>query len=390
MSFQHGQKHVTINSSSLINSEDSSAQEQKTKTPLEGQQASAPKPIPMRTRSLSYSAPVSRDVYQSLPQSPATKFLSEFAYRDDSFDIEGFEEGKVVKNYLVGPLIGGGGFGECRQAYVINRNMAAGLGEQLPEKVALKIITDPRCLRDFDYEVTIWRRLKHPNILPLLDYITGSSYRIAVSPLIEGGNLQEYLVQKGPLAEREARVIFAAICQGIHYLHVNRRVAHLDLKLENVLIDMENEKIRVLLCDFGLSYWADDRRNRNRKFDSLQPNDAFCSGSITSIPPEVLSSEASSASECSDISSFEAKTKQDIWALGVLLYALVCGRLPFYDDYLPRLQHTIISGTYEPLPDHFSSHLRQLIEKLLNTNSNERPDIGQILCHDWLVIKKTP
>lgn len=388
MSLHQDRKHITIDSKFVISSEDGATQEQKNKTITEGQLASAPKPIPMRTRSLSYSAPVSRDVYQSLPQSPATKFLSEFAYRDDSFDFEGFEEGKVVQNYLVGPLIGGGGFGECRQAYVINRNMA-GLGEQLPEKVALKIITDPRCLRDFDHEANIWRRLKHPNILPLLDYITGRSYRIAVSPLIEGGNLQEYLVQKGALTESEARFIFSALCEGVHYLHVNSRVAHLDLKLENVLINSEDEKIQVLLCDFGLSYWADDRRNRNRKFDSLEPNDAFCSGSITSIPPEVLSSEASSASECSDIGSFTAKTKQDIWALGVLLYALVCGRLPFYDDYLPRLQHTIINGTYEPLPDNLSSFLRHLIEKLLNTNANDRPEIGQILRHDWL-INKTP
>lgn len=347
----------------------------------EGSQNSAKivsKPIPIRSRSLSYSAPISTDVYRVIPQSPATTFLSEFlvSHRDDTFGPEGFEEGRVVGNYLVGPLIGGGGFGQCRQAYVINRNFRS--DSSLPEKVVLKIITDPRCFRDFDVEVSIWSRLRHPNILPLLDFCVGPNYKIAVSPLIEGGTLQKYLAENGRFDEEDARAIFRNICYGMQYMHNECRIAHLDIKLENILLT--NTPDCCVICDFGLSSAEDD----NRK-DTNNPSDfeSFCSGSVASLPPEVLSSEASNAS---DFGSFEQKKKQDIWALGVLLYAMVCGRLPFYDQFMPRLQHSIIMGSYEAPSEDLSPEVIRLINSLLNTRPQERPDINELINHEWFSV----
>jgi serine/threonine protein kinase len=343
------------------------------------------KPIPIRNRSLSYSAPINRDAYTQISQSPATQYLSEFiAHRDDSFGLEGFNEGRVVGNYLIGPVVGGGGFGQCRQAYVINRNICA---KNFPEKAALKIITDPRCFRDFEKEVTIWRRLNHPNILPLIDYCVGPNYKIAVSPLIEGSNLQELLTEKGKLTEEEAKTIFEKICQGIRYLHNECSIAHLDIKLENVLIipATPRHSVQVFICDFGLSSCGtDDKWSKGIDNNPDEFNDLFCSGSITSLPPEVLSTNSSSNSEQHNFNSFEQKKKQDIWGLGVLLYALVCGKLPFYDQFMPRLQHSIITGCYPEPPNQLSFELKELISSLLNVNSHERPDINAILNHNWL------
>ncbi len=340
----------------------------------------ASKPIPMRNRSLSYSAPIDKDIYQVISQSPASKYLSEFtSHRDDSFGLEGFNEGRVVGNYLIGPVVGGGGFGQCRQAYVINRSLRS---NKLPEKAALKIVTDPRCFRDFKKEVTLWRQLHHPNILPLMDYCAGPNFKIAVSPFVEGGNLQEYLAQKGTLAEEEAKLIFGKICEGIRYLHHDCRIAHLDVKLENILVlPCSPDEKKVFICDFGLSRAADNERNKSNSPDLLECNDLFCSGSITSLPPEVLTTDTSSVSEVP--STFEQKKKQDIWALGVLLYALVCGKLPFYDQFMPRLQHSIITGNYPAPPDHLSSALKHLISSLLNTNAHDRPDIKEVLNSTW-------
>ena len=345
----------------------------------------ASKPIPMRNRSLSYSAPINREDYTQIAQSPATKYLSEFiAPRDDTFGVEGFfTEGRVVGNYLIGAVIGGGGFGQCRQAYVINRTLHH---KRFPEKVALKIITDPRCFKSFEKEISIWRRLQHPNILPLLDFFVGPSYKIAASPLIEGGNLQEYLTEKGQLTELEAKGIFESICRGLQYLHNDCQIAHLDIKLENILLgpDALDEGSNVFICDFGLSCAAeDDKRHWSVSDAVIECNDLFCSGSITSLPPEVLSTDTSSTSEVNNYNSFQQQKKQDIWALGVLLYAMLSGRLPFYDQFMPRLQHSIITGSYPEPPSHLSPEVRLLINSLLNINAHERPDITEILNHDW-------
>lgn len=337
-------------------------------------QESAAKPISMRGRSLSFSAPVSRDTYASLPESPATKYLAEFTFRDDFYDIPEFEEGMVINNYLIGQKIGGGVYSECREGYILDCK-----DSNIPDKVALKIITDPRYMSTFKKELQIWSKLNHPNILPLIDSFSGDGYLIAVSILAENGNLQSFISKNGKLSEEITFGLFKQILSAVHYLHEIENIVHLDIKLENILL---RKNCEIYLCDFGMSVMAGNSAI-NEKLNTFDIDDQFCSGSVTSLPPEVLSSSNTSVNS-SDQNSFDLKKKQDVWALGVTLYAMITGNLPFSDEFLPRLQYSIVTGEYKPLPDYVSSEVKSLISQLLLKNPDERPSIKDILKDPWV------
>lgn len=280
-----------------------------------------------------------------------------------------------MRNYLIGQKIGEGGFSECWEAYVLEQQRTF---VQLPEKVALKIVADPRCIKDFRREIHVWELLDHPNVLPLLDYFAGEGYQVAVTILAENGSLQDLVARTGGLDEDEARRIFRNVCCAVQYLHEIMRIAHMDIKLENVMIGRDGS---VYLGDFGMCVCENLLRASSCGADD---HDIFCKGSITSLPPEALLIEPTQTESTSEKESFELKCKQDIWALGVLLYALAVGKLPFYDDYIPRLQQTIIAGSYLALPESLSQELRLLVGRLLSVDPGERPCISTVLTDAWL------
>lgn len=335
------------------------------------------KPILMRGRSLSFSAPVNRDIYSSLSESPAAKYLADFAYKDDFYDIPEFEEGMVIRNYLIGQTLGGGVYSECREAYILNNKEIS--AANIPDKVALKIITDPRYLSTFKREIRIWSHLNHPNILPLIEDFSGDGCMVAVSILAEHGNLHSFISKNGKISEEMTRKFFKQIISAVHYLHEVVKIVHLDIKLENILIRKDFE---IYLCDFGTCVKCDDSCI-NDDFITFESNDQFCTGSITSLPPEVFSPSNTSLKSFSD-ESFALKKKQDIWALGIALYAMITGKLPFCDDFLPRLQHSIVSGDYKPLPDSTCPEVKFLISKLLLKNPEDRPSIVELLKNPWI------
>lgn len=336
------------------------------------------KPISMRGRSLSFSAPIHREPFSSQPESPAAKFLSEFSHRDDFYDAPEFEEGTVIHNYLIGQTLGGGAYSECREAYVLNYKDLN--NSNIPDKVALKIITDPRYLATFRREIEIWSRLRHPYILPLIDNFSGDGYVVAVSILAENGNLHSYISKNGKLDESLALRWFKQLVSSTHYLHEIEKIVHLDIKLENILLRKNGD---IYLCDFGMS-GGEGLPIFEDLLDAFDGNEQFCSGSVTYLPPEVFSSSNSSLKFGGDDSSFEIKKKQDIWALGVTLYAMVAGRLPFSDEFLPRLQHSIVSGSYRPLPEDISFEIKLLVSSLLTKIPENRPSIKQIMESPWL------
>lgn len=335
------------------------------------------KPISMRGRSLSFSAPVNREINPSLSESPAAKYLAEFSYKDDYYEIPEFEEGMVIQNYLLGQILGGGVYSECREAYILNHKDTD--ASNIPDKVALKIITDPRYMTTFKREIKIWSRLRHPNILPLIDSFSRDGYMVAVSILAENGNLHSFISKNGKISEELARKFFKQLISAVHYLHDAEKIVHLDIKLENILI---RKNLNIYLCDFGTCVKSGDNGIADI-FDTLDSDEHFCTGSVTSLPPEVFSSSSTSLKSFSG-DSFELKKKQDIWALGVTLYAMITGKLPFSDDFLPRLQYSILAGDYKPLPDNTCPEIKSVISKLLLKNPEERPSIQELLENPWV------
>jgi hypothetical protein len=358
---------------------------------------SSPRSYHRFRHSISVTDPVCRSTYDSLPQSPAATFLSQFAQPDDWREQTKLEDGSIIDRYQLGKIIGRGSFSTCREGTPIS-SATEKTKDPATDKVALKIVKDDDTseysLADFDREVAIWRRLKHKNILPLLDFLRLDKARIAVSPFAENGTLLDYITNKGPLTEAEAKIIFRQIVEALAHMHRERGIIHRDIKLDNILLDAQ---LSPYICDFGLSECIGPMGQTEAPPILLDSDgdigdtggmkrtegEIFCKGSLWYLSPEELEPELFRKRDAA-LSEPEARKKGDVWALGVVLYGMVTGKLPFTDDFLPRLQMTVTSGEYPALPDSFTPALRDLVSKLLTVDIVLRPSIDMVLAHPWL------
>lgn len=330
-----------------------------------------------RFRAHSVSNPVYKSSYASLPQSPATTFLAQFASPDDSRNFPEVEDGTVIDRYQVGRVIGRGSFSECREA-TYRPDESSG-----DERVAMKIVKsnkpESENLLNFDKELSVWKRFRHRNILPLLDCIRGDGMRIAISPVADNGTLLSYISTNGPFTEAQARIIFRQIVNAVSHMHNDHDIVHRDLKLDNILLD---DQLAPYICDFGLSESTRLEDHEGGSRGKRSEGEIFCKGSLWYIPPEELEPNLRNAAP--DLTPAEYRKKGDIWSLGVVLYGMVAGRLPFTDDFLPRLQATVTSGAYPPLSNSCSDGLKDLVAKLLTVRIHDRPCIDMVTKHDWL------
>ncbi|KAM3313953.1 hypothetical protein ACQJBY_033066 [Aegilops geniculata] len=212
---------------------------------------------------------------------------------------------EALKNYNVGRTLGIGTFGKVRIAE----------HKHTGHKVAIKIL-NRRQMRTMEMEEKAKREIKilrlfiHPHIIRLYEVIYTPTDIFVVMEYCKYGELFDCIVEKGRLQEDEARRIFQQIISGVEYCHRNM-VAHRDLKPENLLLD---SKYNVKLADFGLSNVMHD--GHFLKTSCGSPNYAA---------PEVISGKLYAGPEV------------DVWSCGVILYALLCGTLPFDDDNIPKL-----------------------------------------------------
>ena len=234
--------------------------------------------------------------------------------------------------------------------------------EVTQQKVAIKILNRKK-LKSMDMgakvsrEIKILRLFQHPHIIRLYEVIDTPTDIFVVMEYVPNGELFDYIVTRGRLAEDEARRFFQQIVSGIDYCHAHM-VVHRDLKPENLLLDAEQN---VKLADFGLS-------NMMRDGHFLSTS---C-GSPNYAAPEVISG------------NLYAGPEVDVWSCGVILYALLCGSLPFDDDNIANLFRKIKSGIYA-MPSHLSDGARDLIPKMLIVDPMKRISIAQIRKHPWFL-----
>lgn len=179
--------------------------------------------------------------------------------------------------------------------------------EQRQRQVALKLVhasTDTDCLKRLQREIRILRSFSHPSILPVLDDGEFEGYHYLVMPYMKRGNLRERLM-RGRLTQEEAGVIMGQLADALSYAHA-RDIVHRDIKPSNVLLDDEDEQ-RVYLADFGLAKTLDGG------------SDITQTGMLIGTP-EYMAPELAEQPE---------SVSSDIYALGILLYNMLTGRLPF-------------------------------------------------------------
>lgn len=172
---------------------------------------------------------------------------------------------------------------------------------------------------------------------------------------VSGGELFDYIVKNGRLGQDEARRFFQQIVSGVDYCH-RHMVVHRDLKPENLLLD---DSLNVKIADFGLS-------NMMMDGEFLRTS---C-GSPNYASPEIISGRLYAGPEI------------DIWSCGVILYALLCGTLPFDDEHVPTLFKKIRSGVF-PIPDYLDKSVVSLLNHMLQVDPIKRATVKDIVKHEW-------
>ncbi|XP_052182908.1 CBL-interacting serine/threonine-protein kinase 12-like [Diospyros lotus] len=258
----------------------------------------------------------------------------------------------LLGRYEIGKLLGHGTFAKVYHA----RNVQTG------EDVAIKIIDKEKILKvgliaHIKREISILRRVRHPNIVQLFEVMATKTKIFFVMEFVKGGELFNK-VAKGRLKEEVARKYFQQLISAVGFCHA-RGVYHRDLKPENLLLD-ENGDLKV--SDFGLSAVSEQIPH-----DGLFHT--FC-GTPAYVAPEVLARKGYDAA------------KVDIWSCGVILFVLMAGYLPFHDQNIMFMYKKIYKGEFR-CPRWFSPELVRLLTRLLDTNPETRITIPEIMKNKW-------
>ncbi|XP_071436329.1 maternal embryonic leucine zipper kinase isoform X2 [Pithys albifrons albifrons] len=208
-------------------------------------------------------------------------------------------------------------------------------------------------------EIDAMKDLSHQHICRLYHVIETPKKIFMVLEYCPGGELFDYIISKDRLSEEEARVFFRQIVSAIAYVH-SRGYAHRDLKPENLLIDEERN---LKLIDFGLCA---------KPKGGLDYHLNTCCGSPAYAAPELIQGKTYIGSEA------------DIWSMGVLLYALLCGFLPFDDDNVMAIYRKIMRGKYS-IPNWLSPSSTLLLYQMLQVDPKKRITVKHLLSHPWLM-----
>ncbi|XP_063161508.1 hormonally up-regulated neu tumor-associated kinase isoform X3 [Candoia aspera] len=292
------------------------------------------------------------------PLSPEGTFLAAWVNASASRErLREFQHTKRVGNYLIGRKLGEGSFAKVRE----------GLHVVTGEKVAVKVIDKKRAKKDtyvtknLRREGQIQQMIRHPNIAQLLDILETENSYYLVMELCPGGNLMHKIYEKKRLEEHEARKYIRQLILAVEHLH-RAGVVHRDLKIENLLLDEDNN---IKLIDFGLSNCA----------SILGYTDPFSTqcGSPAYAAPELLARK-------------KYGPKIDVWSIGVNMYAMLTGTLPFTVEpfSLRALYQKMVDKEMNPYPTQLSTAAVNFLRILLEPDPAKRPNIQQALANRWL------
>lgn len=231
-----------------------------------------------------------------------------------SFQVHGVAPKTTPEFYRAGKMLGRGAFGK----------VSLGMHKLSRKLVALKSInkeymSDQKQKSKVMHEVGILLRLRHQSVVKLYETFETKRHMLLSMELCAGGDLLNYVRKRKKLDEVSAKVIFKQIVQGLGYIH-RKRILHRDIKLDNILLDGNGN---VKIADFGVS-------------KLVKPGDIMHeqSGTPAYIAPEILREQG--------YKGFKA----DIWSAGVVLYAMLCGTVPFKASNMKELHKMIMKGKY--------------------------------------------
>ncbi|KAF9259068.1 kinase-like protein [Marasmius fiardii PR-910] len=358
----------------------------------------------------SQSAPLLQDE-PPVAMSPAAMFLSAFSPPPSAIKYSlPDDEGEVVAGYTLNGIIGYGGSSTIRRAYSPSGGVVA--VKIVRNSDLLKQGNSTEARRRLDHETSVWSTLCHEHILPLFTSVHTSYADFFVTLLCPAGSLFDILKRDGrpALPQDDAGMMLRQVVRGLRYLHEEVQYVHRDMKLENVLVD---ESGTCKIGDFGMArkigeIVEDDIEEEEEEFlppiggiqraaSVSQPSPPITPrrtglggmplhhslrlarhrtatsasashppksvriiqpGSLPYAAPELLAPSSDSGVHPPD-------PAQDMWALGVMLYALLTGRLPFVDSFEPRLQMKILHAVYD-IPRGIGSGAERILQGCLD------------------------
>ncbi|XP_072543781.1 serine/threonine-protein kinase MARK2 isoform X6 [Salminus brasiliensis] len=260
------------------------------------------------------------------------------------------DEQPHIGNYRLLKTIGKGNFAKVKLA----RHILT--GKEVAVKIIDKTQLNSSSLQKLFREVRIMKLLNHPNIVKLFEVIETEKTLYLVMEYASGGEVFDYLVAHGRMKEKEARAKFRQIVSAVQYCH-QKCIVHRDLKAENLLLDAD---MNIKIADFGFS----------NEFTVGNKLDTFC-GSPPYAAPELFQGKKYDGPEV------------DVWSLGVILYTLVSGSLPFDGQNLKELRERVLRGKYR-IPFYMSTDCENLLKKFLILNPTKRGSLEQIMKDRWM------
>ncbi|XP_071465372.1 sperm motility kinase Z-like [Marmota flaviventris] len=256
-------------------------------------------------------------------------------------------EDALMGQYEVLRCIGQGSFGTVRLA----RHILT--GAEVAMKTVRKGQLDPAFLQA---EVAIMKAVDHPSVVQLFQVVETADCVYLVMEYAGWGQLLQYIPEGVGLPEQEARGLFEQMASALRMCHA-KGIVHRDVNAENILLDAQG---RIKLCDFGVS-------GQFRRGELLH---TVC-GTITYWAPEMFLPGAYSGPPV------------DVWSLGVVLYLMLTGHLPFKGDTFEELRDQVLHRSWV-LPAHLSFNAQELVADMLTVDTMDRPSMAQVATHEWL------
>jgi len=266
--------------------------------------------------------------------------------------------------------LGSGNFAKVYKATTIKPGVQDS-GVTVPANVAIKVIDKKKVedMNDITREIEIMENCQHANVIRLYEIFDEKEKMNLVMELVTGGELFDEIVSRGSFTEKDSAKVMRTLCSALAYLH-SKKVVHRDLKPENILLACKKEDLppgvepEIKVADFGLARVISDK-------DMMR---TAC-GTPGYVAPEVLKNKGYSSGAV------------DLWSAGVILYILLCGFPPFYEEELPALFDQILKGRYDfPSPwwDNVSTGAKDLVKGLLTVDPAKRLTAEDVLKHQWI------
>ncbi|KAI9217042.1 kinase-like domain-containing protein, partial [Blastocladiella britannica] len=260
-------------------------------------------------------------------------------------------EPSVIGSYKIDRTLGQGTYGKVKLGIHQSTNEKAKSHTFIHSFIHM---ADGRVAR-IQREIRFLKLLHHPHIVKVYEVHETTEQIFIVMEFVQGGELFDYIVSHKRVKEKEARAFYRMMLSALHYCHANA-VIHRDLKPENLLLDTDKT---IKIIDFGFG-------------NTFKPHgllETFCGSPFYAAPEMILGKK------------YEGP-EVDMWSVGVILFALLCGHLPFDDENIKELYKKIAAGTFT-CPPYLSAPAKHLITRLITVDPRKRATLDEVLNHQW-------